>query len=213
MSGETPGRTTIKWLNIGEHHAVVCWPPIVLRSFRGARTEQSARSRLILTAITLTGCGLLAGDPTLRSATPPTCVTSPTFRNYISTQVAGKFPAEFGGFAAAFEGVFPRCQDRSPWSSPHHTWLSPRLTCLPMHHATITWGPETVTLQNQLRDPPNSSNSMGAFDCATLTMAPRGPGGTVPLDFLTATALSDLHLVTMVGALSCDNGLRWLGNR
>jgi len=131
MSGETPGRTTIKWLNIGEHHAVVCWPPIVLRSFRGARTEQSARSRL-LTSITLTGSGLLAGDPTLRSATPPTCLTSPTFRNYISTRVAGKFPSKFGGFAAAFEGVFPSMPRSLPLVKPP-SYLAVSQIDLPSH--------------------------------------------------------------------------------
>ena len=116
---------------------------------------------------------------------------------YNLTRVAGKFPAEFGGQCRRFWRVSSLHAKISPLV-PFH--ISPHpLTWLLVHHATIqlSLGTRNSSSSETVRDPSNSSKTMGALDCATLTMAPRGPGGTVPLDFLNVLerTLSDLHQI------------------
>ena len=68
---------------------------------------------------------------------------------YSSTQVAGKFPAEFGGFAAAFEGVFPSMPRSLPRAPSHISIPGPQIDLPFSASCNHYWGPETVPLQNQ----------------------------------------------------------------
>ena len=88
------------------------------------------------------------------------------------------------------EAFFPRRQDRPPGqflrqAAPSSVYLPlvVNQSSLLMHYATITWDQKQSTFRNRTGSI-QLFEKMGAFDCTTLAMAPRGPGGTVTVDFL-----------------------------
>ncbi|KAH8157517.1 hypothetical protein CIB48_g10732 [Xylaria polymorpha] len=117
-----------------------------------------------------------------------------TYGFTVQRWLQGNFPPNLAGSAAAFGGFLPSMPRSLPWSLPASAPIL--LNRLPVHHATTqpSLGTRNSPPSETGRDPSCSSKTMGTFDCTTLTMAPRGLGGTVPLDFLSARerALSDL---------------------